>query len=131
MLYAVLGETFTRPPLPPPPLENATDFCSAYSKNTSSVLHAQKSTQKDFFTAYSKKHSNRLLYCIVKKARNLYCALKKALKKCRQKRQQKNTAKKLAKNMPKKYIAIYTTPMANHQKKHFLKHILEPVLLLS
>jgi len=109
--------------IPLPPLENATDFCTAYSKKhvictacskkalkQTFVLHTQK--KHVICTAHSKKHSKN--------------RQKKVAKKGSKRRLQKSWQKICQKS---------TLPYTQHTwliiKKHFLKHILEPVLLLS
>ena len=79
-------------------------ICTAYSKkNVICTAYSKKHvictaySKKVICTAHSKKHSNRLLYCILKKARHLYCGLKKALKK-----QAKKGGKKMAKKVTKR-----------------------------
>ncbi len=104
------------------------------------VFDSSKLSKKGFYTPppHLPKTCNRLLYCILKIARHLYCVLKKALKsrpkkvaKRQQKRREKRQQKKAGKKTTKKVGKRDQKRRGKRQQKAAKKFIPEPVLLLS
>ncbi len=100
-----------------------------WPKITKVFLTAASCPNKDFYTPppqIKKNLCNRLLYCILKIARHLYCILKKVLKS-----RPKKVGKKLEKRQQKRWQKGIKRVGKNAAKKVGKKFIPEPVLLLS